>query len=186
MYKYFIGNVKEISRDTIALEIDDIAYEIYVLTSEKFSLNERVKLYIYDIVKDENIFLFGFKKKEEHQIFNKLLLVNGIGVKKAIQILSAVSYDRLIYLIKSKNIDQLKKINGIGNKAEAIIFSLFNKIDNDIDISLYRYQNVYLALSSLGFKEKEINSALTKIEDNLDDENALKMALKELQYASSR
>lgn len=180
MYSYFIGKVTENYINKISFLVNDIAFEVNVMSNETFNVGETIKLHIFDIIKEDRILLYGFKEKKQLNLFNKLLLVNGIGVKKSIQILSNASIDRIIYLIKNKDINSLRKINGVGNKAEAIVFSLFNKIDINKEDCDYRYKNVYSALSNLGFEEKEINNALKKVEDNLTDEDALKCALKEM------
>ena len=45
--------------------------------------------------KEDDITLFGFKKKEEKELFQKLILVKGIGCKTAIGILATGEIDAI-------------------------------------------------------------------------------------------
>ena len=77
----------------------------------------------------------------------------------------------------NKEIEELKSIGNIGKKANILIYELKNKL-HEFDINVFRYENVYKALKSLGYNETNISKALYKINANLDDEIALKEAIK--------
>ncbi len=97
MFAYFYGIVKEIRFNKIVLEVNKIGFEIFVKQNEKFVLGEEVRLYLYDYLKEDRFNLFGFKTFKELDIFLKLIEVNGIGPKKAIQILSNSKIEELIF-----------------------------------------------------------------------------------------
>lgn len=109
MFSYFFGTIKDIKFNKIILEVNEIGFEIFVKQNEKFALNEKIRIYIYDSFKEDKIFLYGFKRYRELDLFLKLIEVNGIGPKKAIQILSKTNTEELIFLIKNKKVSDLKK-----------------------------------------------------------------------------
>lgn len=177
MYSYFFGTIKNIKFNKIILEVNKIGYEIFTKPNEKFTLSEENKLYIYDYLKDDRVLLCGFKTYKEYEIFTKLIEVNGIGPKKALQILGNVKVEELIFLIKTKNISELRKIKGIGVFAESIVLKLADNIDKN-DEYLLKYSNVYLALKSFGYSQNEITDSMYNLKDGLSDDEALKEAIR--------
>lgn len=174
------GKIVEIDQNSVSLFLNNIAFKIYVKENETFVLGEEVKLYVFDSFKDELFSLYGFKNIDDYLMFKKLINVNGIGPKTALTILSNIDSSTLIYLIKQKDIKTLKKYPGIGNKAEAIVISLYSKIKDLLKEDLFRYKNVFEALKSLGYKEKNISDIIYSLEDNLSDEDALKEAIRRI------
>ncbi len=174
------GKIVEIDQSSVSLFLNNIAFKIYVKENETFVLGEEVKLYVFDYLKDELFSLYGFKNIDDYLMFKKLINVNGIGPKTALTILSNIDSNTLIYLIKQKDIKTLKKYPGIGNKAEAIVISLYSKIKDLLNADLFRYKNVFEALKNLGYKEKSISDIIYSLEDNLSDEDALKEAIRRI------
>ena len=180
MISYMKGKIVEIDQSSVSLFLNNIAFKVYVKENENFVLGEEVKLYVFDYLKDELFSLYGFKNIDDYLMFKKLINVNGIGPKTALTILSNIDSKTLIYLIKQKDIKTLKKYPGIGNKAEAIVISLYSKIKDLLKADLFRYKNVFEALKSLGYKEKSISDIIYSLEDNLSDEEALKEAIRRI------
>lgn len=180
MYNCFIGKVIEINENKIVLLVNDsIGYEIFTNDYTKVNLNEIYKIFIYDYIKEENIFLCGFLNINDLKMFKLLIEINGIGTKTALNILRKTNYKELSLLIKSKNKLELSKISGIGNKADLLIYSLYSKV-NVFNCTLFEYENVYLALKSLKYDSDQINYALSKLESGLSEDEALKIAIRHL------
>lgn len=185
MFSYFFGTIKDIKFNKIILEVNEIGFEIFVKQNEKFALNEKIRIYIYDSFKEDKIFLYGFKRYRELDLFLKLIEVNGIGPKKAIQILSKTNTEELIFLIKNKKVSDLKKIKGAGVFAESIVLKLADVIDKNED-NIFRYSNVYFALKSLGYPLKDINDSINKLNDGLSDEEALEEVIRGIKNVKAR
>jgi len=178
MFGYINGKVVDIKKDYILVDNNNFGFLIYTIKSSVFALNNTYKFFIYDCLKDQNEWvLYGFLDYNELLLFRKLILVNGIGPKSAINILKNSSVNELVSLIKNKDYISLNKIGGVGSKGQTIIYELHNKLD-EFNYSLFRYNNVHLALKSIGFSTDEISSSLLKLDDGLTDEEALNLAVK--------
>lgn len=72
MYSHFKGNIEEIFEDRIILDVNDIGYEIYMPESEILSLKEeknKIKIYTYLHVREDDMKLFGFKSSNNLNFF---------------------------------------------------------------------------------------------------------------------
>lgn len=176
MFLYIKGRIKQINELSIVVESNNIGYEVFVVDNN-YEYDNEVTLFIYDYLKEDAYLLVGFNELNELKFFKKLLMVAGIGPKTALSLMNKCNYKELIKLIKTKDKEGLKLIAGVGNKADAIIYTLQNKL-NEFDINLFSYKNVYSALKNLGYSSVEIELSLAKIEEGLSDEEALKLALK--------
>ena len=93
--------------------------------------------------------LFGFFDKLEREVFKKLLLVNGVGPKLAITILSGISASELTVAVASGRGDMLKGIKGIGAKIrDRIVLELKEKMDissvGDVNLQASIFDSVKL------------------------------------------
>lgn len=180
MYSYIVGKIVEINVDHIVVENNGIGYLIYVSNPYEFT-KEEVKIYLYQHVKEDGIFLYGFKTSEEKEMFLKLILVKGIGCKTAIGILATGDLERIISAIETNDVNYLKKIPGIGPKAaKQIILDLQGKFNN-VPITIKTNDDLQEAsevLIALGYRKVEVDKALKVLADeNLDTNGYVKRAL---------
>ena len=99
------------------------------------------------------------------------------------QILRNVDYNSLFNLIRNKDVAGLKSISGIGNKAERLIYELKEK-GTDNEIIEIQYKNVCDVLLKLGYKNKEVLIALSRIKKGLNDSEALVEAIRVIKDGS--
>ena len=184
MYSYIKGLIVDIQSDHIVLENNGIGYLIYVSNPYAFSKGKEVVVYLYQQVKEDELNLFGFKKKEEKELFLKLINVKGLGCKMALPILATGSINGIMEAIERENIAYLKKFPKIGDKlARQMILDLKGKIgsvhtlfdDNSIN---YTSNELHDVLIGLGYKDKEIKNVVSKVDKSLTIENQVKEALK--------
>ncbi|MBQ7452758.1 MAG: Holliday junction branch migration protein RuvA [Clostridia bacterium] len=127
------GNVSVVGDNTIVVDTGAVAFEcncskntIYQLGSKQ---GEQVVL-TYMQVREDDISLYGFYDATEKALFEKLLLVSGIGPKMAISILSCGTPEMLAGAIAEGNVKLLSGIKGLGKKtAERICLELKDKVD---------------------------------------------------------
>ena len=81
MYGYIRGIVTEVESSYIILENNNIGYLIYVANPYYFELNKEYIIYVYQYVREDEISLYGFKEKQEKDMFLKLIEVKGVGCK---------------------------------------------------------------------------------------------------------
>lgn len=179
------GNIVEVTTDTVAIEVGNIAYEVFVSRPYEYPRGEQVKLYTYEVIGQDDHYLVGFPSRQEKGAFLSLCSVKGIGPKTAISALSKTTPNDLFLAIESSNVSYLKKLPGIGPKAASqIILDLKGKLlvqEKGKAQKSAVYEEVKAALKTLGFKAKEIDDALDSInEPSIDRDTLLRLALRKL------
>lgn len=197
MYEYIKGKYMGIIKDYVIIENNNIGYKIFtsgISMAEMPSLNEEIMLYLTQIVREDFIGLYGFISRDELNMFNMLLSINGVGAKAALSLLSISKINNLKYAIMTGDDKHLCKAPGIGKKtAGRIILELRDKLkpdeflnDEGLEIgnkpegNYENIQEVLGALLALGYSEKEANNALKAINKENTVEIMIKEALKVL------
>ncbi len=180
MLNYIIGKVVIQENNYIVLENNNIGYTIYVANPFSYELNQELKVYLYNQVKEDEYSLYGFKTIEERNLFLKLINVKGLGPKLAMPMLATGSITGIIDAIDRENVLYLTKFPKIGEKlARQIILDLKGKLAPNIEAnSPSGFDELVSVLESLGYKNSEIKKILPKIDNTLDIENQIKEALK--------
>ncbi|KFC18046.1 Holliday junction branch migration protein RuvA [Chryseobacterium sp. FH1] len=125
------GLVQELTPTFAVIEANGIGYyvSLSLQTSQNLKLNSEVFLFIQQIIREDAHLLFGFFSKEEKEMFNLLISVNGVGPVSALILLSSLSLSEASNAILSGNSGLIQKVKGIGVKtAERIIIDLRDKV----------------------------------------------------------
>ena len=177
MYEYIKGKIIDIEANYIVVENNNIGYIVYVASPYSFK-EEETKIYIYQYVKEDELSLYGFKNKEEKELFLRLIGVKGLGCKMALPMFATGSTSNIIDAIEKEDVAYLKKFPKIGDKvARQIILDLKGKL---VSTTNNKTDNTELieALKALGYKSADINKILPKIDNSIKLENQIKEALK--------
>lgn len=180
MYNYLKGIVTEILPNQITLDVNQVGFQVFTPNPYEFHLNEPDKVYVFHYVREDAIFLYGFKTKEAKELFVKLLSVKGIGPKSAIAILATGNVQDVIGAIEIGNVKFLSKFPGIGPKAsQQIILDLKGKLNFEEDriVINHNINEVEEALKSLGYKTSEIRKAVKNLDGTKPTDQLLKDAL---------
>lgn len=180
---YFLkGKVSLIDGETVIIDVRDVGYQVLVSHIDDYVVGEEVLVYTYNVVREDEQYLVGFKSLEEKSVFLALIKVKGLGPKTAISALSATTPELVVNAIASNNVAYLKKLPGIGGKAAAqIILDLKGQLTGGEKGDPGVYEDVYDALKEMGFKGAAIDRVLAGInEPNASAEDVLRMALSEL------
>ena len=199
MYEYIKGKYMGINKDYIIIENNNIGYKIFTsgaTMAEMPGINDEVMLYLEQIVREDFIGLYGFKDREELEMFKLLLSISGVGAKAALSLLSISRINNLKYAIIMEDDKHLCRAPGIGKKtAGRIILELRDKIKTDevsegVDIqegfedivpsNANSIGEALGALLALGYSEKEAESALKKVNRQESVENIIKECLRVL------
>ena len=176
MYEYIKGKIIDVETNYIVVENNGVGFIVYVSNPYSFK-KEETKVYIYQYVKEDELSLYGFKTKEEKQLFLKLIGVKGLGCKMALPMFATGSTASIIDAIEREDISYLKKFPKIGDKvARQIILDLKGKLVGNTNSNV----NVELieALKALGYKLADINKVVVKIDINMSLEQQIKESLK--------
>ena len=185
MYEYIEGKYKGLNKDYVIIDNNGIGYKIFTSGNSICSmplLNENVRLYVEQVVRQDFIGFYGFIDKQELEMFLKLININGIGAKAALSLLSVNTVDTLKKAICCSDETILMKASGVGKKsAQRIILELKDKfkVDNNQEImdekfyvdTNYKSLEATQALLSLGFEEKHINVVLLEVMERFPDES---------------
>lgn len=179
MYDYIKGNITEIEGDYVVLENNGIGYSVYVPNPYSYK-KDFVTIYLYHYIKEDEEKLYGFKTREEKNLFLKLISVKGLGCRMALPMFATGSIEGIIDAIDRENILYLKKFPKIGDKlARQIILDLKGKLveKNDINSSNNNIELVAV-LKNFGYKPTDINKVVAKIDNSKSLEEQIKDALK--------
>lgn len=198
MISYIKGEVVKKGIDYLIIENNGIGY--YINTSfntlKNLSEGDVSSVFTYMHVREDVLALYGFSKKDELDMFKKLITVNGVGPKAGLAVLSTYDINNVKVAILKDDVNAISKVPGIGKKtASKIILDLKDKVgsieelDNvnisDIEIISSDINNdvedIAKVLMTLGFSQIEAKKALENIDISGKTENQIiKEALKNL------
>ncbi len=135
MISYVKGPLMEVQGDVIVIEAGPVGLAVRVplsLLDELPGVGEEVKVYTYFQVREDAMCLYGFLSRQDREMFQQLLGVNGVGPKGALGILSALRPDDLRLAIISGDAKAISRAPGIGVKtAQRVILDLKDKVSAD-------------------------------------------------------
>ena len=201
----------------VLINCQGLGYEIQILESFFLKLktnqisNKKITLWLKHIKKEDSDLLFGFTSKEQKNFFIEILSIRGVGSQIGMGILNKFSISEVINAIKTQNKKLICSVPGIGQKmSDRLILELKNKFKSEIQFEEEKakdefeikdpeinkmIEDLQLTLQSLNYKNKEINTILpiiinevdfpAKKENNLSFENLLKLAMNYLDKESS-
>ena len=131
MIDYIKGQLAELNPTSAIVEACGVGYELSISLNTYTALQgkKEVKLYAYEVLREDAHLLFGFAGKDEREIFTLLIGVSGIGGMTARMLLSAFSPRELCAYIQNEDVKMLKSVKGIGPKAaQRIVVDLKDKV----------------------------------------------------------
>lgn len=189
MFEYLEGKLAYKKPDYIALDIQGVAYRVYISlrTYEALVTGEVYRIFIYNHIKEDDYRLIGFLEEKERKLFELLLSVKGIGVSLGLAALSTYQVEHLVSLIQEENISALKKIPKLGEKkAQQMILDIKTKLksfgvepgnsEGSLLESMAWAEDIASALENLGYASKEISSLL--LEEDWKSYASLEEAMK--------
>lgn len=197
MYAYIKGSLEIKSQNYVVVETMGVGYKIFMSETAIDKLGEigqTVKVYTYLRVREDDMSLYGFNTNEELRMFELLLSVSGVGAKTAISMLSNITPSSFALAVITNDVAKIKALPGIGPKgAQRIILELKDKIKTeeavsedknisiaDVVIDNEKVTEAISALQVLGYNKKEIEKAISKVDNSLSVEEIIKIGLKNL------
>lgn len=179
MIAYLNGEITHKTPTFIYVDCHGVGYHVNISLNTYSNQNlQKIKIFTYLNVKEDEQSLFGFFDDEERALFILLISVSGIGVNTARVILSYMTPDEVKTAIIHENAVALGKVKGIGPKtAKRIILDLKDKViketGSDQVVLLSSEGNTIRnealsAMIALGFPkqivEKQIKTVMEKIQ----------------------
>lgn len=178
MLEFIEGKISDITPSYIVISTNGIGFQVYTPNPYSFKESELTKVYLYNHIREEEYTLYGFKSKEERELFLKLINVKGLGPKTGIGILAGSTPNGIIDAIERENILYIKKFPKVGEKlARQIILDLKGKLVSTNNKSVVN-EELIEALLALGYKRQDVSKISKEIDSTLPIETQLKEALK--------
>lgn len=177
------GIITDFLPSAVIIEAAGVGYRVEI-SGSGLNKGEELEVYIYTYVRENEIRLLGFRELKELVLFEKLLLVSGVGPRLAQSLIGYLGYNEIIIAITQDEPARLK-VPGIGSKtAQRIILELKSKLDiNMVEHSATKQpriarSEIIQALSGLGYKQAEIEIILPRLDGKLNIDEQIKQALK--------
>ena len=184
----------------LMIDVHDVGYEVQAPMSTFYQLPELdhpVVLLIHMVVREDAQLLYGFYSESERLLFKSLIKVNGVGPKLALTILSGISADEFVQVIKNNDESGLIRLPGIGKKtAQRLIVEMRDRLDdwkNDSPDSMGNtstesenliseqdmIREAVSAMIALGYKPAEASKMISQLDvQDQSSEMLIKQALK--------
>ena len=194
MIFFLKGIVQELTPTYAVIDVNGVGYYVGISlqTSNKLTLGKETLIFTQQIIREDAHLLFGFHTKEEKEMFNLLISVNGVGAVSALILLSSLDLKDIAQAILNKNSALLQKVKGVGAKtAERIIVDLKDKVlkfgasdeNNSTFVDNKVREESLSALEVLGISRKmceKIADRILKQNPEIQTEDLVKQILKNL------
>lgn len=196
MIAYLNGAITHKTPTYIYVDCQGVGYHVNISlnTYSKLESLEKVKIFTYLNIKEDEHSLYGFFDDDERQLFILLISVSGVGVNTARVILSYMTADEVRSAIMFENEVAIGKVKGIGPKtAKRIILDLKDKViksSGSDQVILFDPQSNTIrnealsALQALGFPKPAVEKNIKTVLDNnpsvVSVEELIKMVLKSM------
>ena len=194
MYAYIDGKLTFKCPAYVIIEAGGVGYQLHISLNTFVAVKdlERCKLHVWLHVKEDAHTLYGFSDEGEKRLFLHLISVNGIGPGTGRMMLSSITPMEIQEAIIKGDVDQIKRIKGIGPKsAQRLIIELQDKLQKEgsgtlisLPINNTAREEALSALIMLGFAkaaaDKAIDGVMRGTEEVLSVEQIIKTTLKSL------
>ena len=166
-----LGIIESQRSDALFVNVNGLIYRVGTATSTlnvAGGVGEKIRLYTYLLVREDQLALYGFATQEELDAFEVLISASGIGPKIACAVLSRFQLGQLREAIDQGNAQMFSTVPGIGAKTAArLIVDLKGKLPDSaigsIDVTPAD-EDVVAALRSLGYSAAEATAAALRVE----------------------
>ena len=189
------GHLLEKHPSRLIVDVHGVGYDVQVPVSTFYQAGETghaVTLRIHTHVREDQIALFGFATALEHDLFERLIAVNGIGPKLALSVLSGIESADFIRAVEQGDVTRLTRIPGVGRKtAERMTLELRDrlpKVDAAAPAAAAVAEgprgDVVSALVNLGYPpaavDKAVDAVIKDAPADVSFEDLLRRALRQL------
>ena len=194
MLYYVSGKVALLEPGLAVIDCGGVGYgcRVTAYTAAQLKLNQTVRLYITESIREDAYDLYGFSSREEQRCYELLTSVNGVGPKAAMAILAGGPQNFTLGVLTGDE-KLLTAAQGVGKKiAQRIILELKDKLGGagmELDFTggpaaapaAQAGGNLALAqgaLQELGYSPSEIAAALKGADPNASTEELVRYALR--------
>lgn len=166
--------------DRLVLDVSGVGFEVWMATRTLMTIGDPgddVMVHTWLAVRENDLTVFGFAKKEERKLFLLLQTVSGVGPRLALAIVGTFGVRQFAEGVKMEDKKLISQAPGVGQKvAQRIVLELKSKVDqllqadglDDSSTSVGGmtgdlHEEVKSILEGLGYTITEINMALKEV-----------------------
>lgn len=194
MIAYIAGTVIELDENSAVVVAGDVGYRIAATdrTLSAMTIGGKVTLSVKQIVRENEISLYGFDGPAERRLFELLITASGLGPKLALSLLDDVGEDAVVHAILEGDSKSLTRAAGIGQKlAQKICLELADKVREASLLGKVAtggrragLGDVIEALVALGLRRSDAERAAALAKEEIGDALPQKLIPIALKYAS--
>jgi holliday junction DNA helicase RuvA len=126
------GRILRKGPQEVVIDVGGVGYRVLIPVSTFYRLPDEgadTVLRIHTHVREDALALFGFLTGAEHDLFQRLIEVAGVGPKLAVNVLSGMEAPDLVDALRAGDVPRLTRIPGVGRKtAERLVLELKDKM----------------------------------------------------------
>lgn len=201
MIAKLMGLLDSIYDGFIIVNVNGVGYRVFCSTrtiGQLSGIGEGISLFIETQVREDSIKLFGFSTQTEQQLFNILNVVQGVGAKVALAILSTLTHQDIQLAVMTGDSKTFTRVSGIGPKlATRLVTELKGKlgsIGTNENMSILQtgtsglthnktLDEAMSALSNLGYSRAEAGGIVAQIlkeNPDINTSEVIRLSLKEI------
>lgn len=126
-----------LTRDEGTVEVataGGVVYEVEVPLTVAGKLppeGQEVEILTHPVIRDDLQALYGFVEEGERVLFQRILGVQSVGARLALNMLSTYDAPRLAQVLAERNVGALVQVSGVGKKtAERLVLELADKMED--------------------------------------------------------
>ena len=195
MIAFLHGILVDKTPSSVTLDVNGVGYSVSISlgTYDRLPATGSVcRLLTCHHIREDAQVLFGFVQPEEKKMFERLVEVNGVGPRLALNVLSGLTVAELSLAIAESNVKRISSVHGVGKKtAERIVVELRDRVNplealagrttDGGDARNAMLRDTTMALGSLGFPQDQARKMIQAVLDAnpavTDTETLLRKAL---------
>lgn len=190
------GVVAHVGPELLLLDVNGVGYEVAtpLPVLGRAVVGQELALWTQLLVREDALSLVGFASMEDRELYKLLRDVTGVGSKIALALLSHCGVEEVVGAVVQQAPKRLTVAPGVGKKlAERLVLELRDKLKAWAPAvarmasgglagrpAVALDGEAALALLALGFDEDEVVGALAQVGPQVDDEAAIRAALRHL------
>ncbi|HUG54393.1 MAG TPA: Holliday junction branch migration protein RuvA [Vicinamibacteria bacterium] len=167
MIAHLRGRILRKSPQELIVDVGGVGYRVAIPVSTFYRLGEEgteASLRVHTHVREDALSLFGFLTAHEHDLFERLIQVAGVGPRLAVNILSGIEAADLAAALRGSDVARLTRVPGVGKKtAERLVVELKDKmppappsaLEEEATAAASPKEDLLSALAHLGYSRGE-------------------------------
>lgn len=133
------GTLVEAMPTYIVLDVGGVGFELGVSSNTVASLpsigEAGVTVFTRMVVREEAMELYGFARREERALFDRLIAISRVGPKLALAVLSTFTPVQLATVVAAQDVTRMSQVPGVGKKsAQRLLVELEGVFAKDAEL----------------------------------------------------